>query len=202
MKKEEFVAIGIEEKLAEKAAEASKKELSGFVPKDRFDEVNESKKQLETSLEDYETQMETLKAATGDSESLKRQISELQEQNKKKDEEHKQQMNDLRMTNAIKLAISESAQDSDLVAGLIDREKLILGDDGKVTGLDEQIKSLKESKSFLFKEPPKEEQEKMKPGIRVGVVRDSQASAKADTSVSMKDAIAARLQSQMGQLKE
>lgn len=202
MKKEEFVAIGIEEKLAEKAAEASKKELSGFVPKDRFDEVNESKKQLETSLEDYETQMETLKAATGDSESLKRQISELQEQNKKKDEEHKQQMNDLRMTNAIKLAISESAQDSDLVAGLIDREKLILGDDGKVTGLDEQIKSLKESKSFLFKEPPKEEQEKMKPGIRVGVVRDSQASAKADTSVSMKDAIAARLQSQMGQPKE
>lgn len=202
MKKEEFVAIGIEEKLAEKAAEASKKELSGFVPKDRFDEVNESKKQLETSLKDYETQMETLKATTGDSESLKKQISELQEQNKKKDEEHKQQMNDLRMTNAIKLAISESAQDSDLVAGLIDKEKLILGDDGKVTGLDEQIKSLKESKSFLFKEPPKEEQEKMKPGIRVGVVRDSQASAKADTSVSMKDAIAARLQSQMGQPKE
>lgn len=202
MKKEEFVAIGIEEKLAEKAAEASKKELSGFVPKDRFDEVNESKKQLETSLKDYETQMETLKAATGDSESLKKQITELQEQNKKKDEEHKQQMNDLRMTNAIKLAISESAQDSDLVAGLIDREKLILGDDGKVTGLDEQIKSLKESKSFLFKEPPKEEQEKMKPGIRVGVVRDSQASVKENTSVSMKDAIAARLQSQMGQPKE
>lgn len=202
MKKEEFVAIGIEEKLAEKAAEASKKELSGFVPKDRFDEVNESKKQLETSLKDYETQMETLKAATGDSESLKKQISELQEQNKKKDEEHKQQMNDLRMTNAIKLAISESAQDSDLVAGLIDKEKLILGDDGKITGLDEQIKSLKESKSFLFKEPPKEEQEKMKPGIRVGVVRDSQASAKENTSVSMKDAIAARLQSQMGQPKE
>lgn len=202
MKKEEFVAIGIEEKLAEKAAEASKKELSGFVPKDRFDEVNESKKQMETSLKEYEAQMETLKAATGDSESLKKQISELQEQNKKKDEEYKKQMNDLRMTNAIKLAISESAQDSDLVAGLIDKEKLILGDDGKVTGLDEQIKSLKENKSFLFKEAPKEKQEKIKPGIRVGVVQGSQTSAEADNSVSMKDAIAAKLQSQMGQPKE
>lgn len=202
MKKEGFVAIGIEEKLAEKAAEASKKELSGFVPKDRFDEVNESKKQMETSLKEYEVQLETLKAATGDNENLKQQISELQEQTKKKDEEYKQQMNDLRMTNAIKLAISESAQDSDLVAGLIDKEKLILGDDGKVTGLDEQIKSLKESKSFLFKEPPKEEQGKMKPGIRVGVTQNSRDGAGTDKGVSMKDAIAARLQSQMGQPKE
>ena len=44
MNKEEFVAIGIDEKLAEKAAEQSKKELSNYVPKERFDEVNEAKK--------------------------------------------------------------------------------------------------------------------------------------------------------------
>ena len=59
------------------------------------------------------------------------------------------------VTNAIKMAIASSAQDSDLVAGLVDRKKLILGEDGKVTGLDEQVKALKESKPFLFKQEQK-----------------------------------------------
>jgi len=88
--------------------------------------------------------MEALKQAAGDNEDLKKQISELQEQNKRKDTEYEEKLKDLRITNAIKLAVSGSAQDSDLVAGLIDKGKLILGEDGTVTGLDEQVKALKE----------------------------------------------------------
>ena len=61
----------------------------------------------------------------------------------------------MQLTNAIKLSIGAVAQDSDLVAGLIDKTKLILNDDGKVTGLDEQLKSLKETKAFLFKQEEK-----------------------------------------------
>lgn len=201
MKKEEFVALGIDEKLADKAAEESKKELSGYVPKTRFDEVNEAKKQLETSSNDYKTQLETLKTSAGDNETLKQQIADLQVQNQQKDAEYQKQLKDLQLTNAIKLAIADSAQDCDLVAGLVDKSKLILGDDGKVTGLDEQVKTLKESKAFLFKEAPKTQTQNPVPGFKVGsVVTPGQASV--EGKVSMKDAIAAKLQSQMGQVKE
>lgn len=82
---------------------------------------------------------------------MKQQIADLQAQNKQKDLDNQKEMNDLKMTYAIRTAVSASAQDSDLVAGLVDRNKLILGDDGKITGLDEQVKALKESKPFLFK---------------------------------------------------
>lgn len=89
------------------------------------------------------------------------------------------------------MAISASAQDSDLVAGLMDRSKLILGEDGKVTGLDEQVKSLKESKPFLFK------QEESKPAQKKGFFplkpKEQGGQSKEDGHVSMKDAIAARL---------
>ena len=37
------------------------------------------------------------------------------------------------------------------MAGLFDKTKLILSADGKVTGLDEQVKALQEGKAFLFK---------------------------------------------------
>ncbi|MFR5151613.1 MAG: phage scaffolding protein [Ruminococcus sp.] len=70
----------------------------------------------------------------------------------RKHTEHQNELKALKLTNAIKMAISSTAQDSDLVAGLVDRNKLILGEDGKVTGLEEQVKALKESKPFLFKQ--------------------------------------------------
>ena len=155
MRKEEFISLGIDEKLAEKAAEESKKELSNYVPKARFNEVNDSKKQLETTVNDYKNQLDYLKASAGDNEALREQITQLQAQNQKKDEEYQEKLKDMQLTNAIKLSIGAVAQDSDLVAGLIDKTKLILGDDGKVTGLDEQLKSLKETKAFLFKQEEK-----------------------------------------------
>lgn len=207
MKKEEFVALGISEELAAKAEEASKTELAGYVPKSRFDEVNESKKKLETSANDYKTQLENLKTTAGDNEALKQQIAELQAQNKQKEEEYQKELKDLQLTNAIKTAISASAQDSDLVAGLIDKTKLILGDDGKVTGLEEQVKALKESKAFLFKpedggnggKDGKGGNGQKGYGFQVGSSGSQGGQDNGGTQASMRDAIAAKLKAQMGQ---
>ncbi len=199
MKTEDFTALGIDEKLAKKAAEASEKELSGYVSKDRFDEVNESKKQLEASAKEYESQMEALKAAVGDNEDLRKQISDLQEQNKEKETEYQEQIKEMKLTNAIKMAISNSAQDCDLVAGLIDKQKLILGEDGKVMGLEEQIKTLRESKSFLFRE--KEAEPKRQTGFRIGSIQSGAEGERTEGKLSMKDAIATALQTGTGAKK-
>lgn len=124
---------------------------SKYIEKSKFDEVKQAKKQLETDIKDRDIQLETLKKSVGDNATLKQQIETLQADNKKKDEDYQAELKDLKLTNAIKLAIADSAQDVDLVSGLIDKTKLILLDDGKVTGLEEQVTGLKESKSFLFK---------------------------------------------------
>lgn len=152
MTQEQFEALGIEKSLAKKAADESKKELEGYVAKETYDTTEQQRKQLETTVNDYKTQLDTLKASAGDNEALKQQIADLQEQNRQKDTEHQNELKTLKLTNAIKMAISSTAQDSDLVAGLVDRNKLILGEDGKVAGLEEQVKALKESKPFLFKQ--------------------------------------------------
>lgn len=190
MRKEEFEALGIEKSLAEKAAEASKKELEGYVSKEKYDAEQQKCTQLESTVSDYEEQLDTLKAAAGNNEELKQQITTLQEQNKQKDADYKKELDALKMTNAIKMAIAATAQDSDLVAGLVDRNKLILSDDGKITGLDEQLKTIKESKPFLFK------QEGSKPSGKKGFFPlgpKEKGGESEKGQVSMKEAIAARL---------
>ena len=92
MTQEQFEALGIEKSLAKKAAEESAKELKGYVDKDAFDAKEQERKQFETTVNDYKTQLETLKTAAGDNETLKQQIADLQEQNRQKDQEHQQEM--------------------------------------------------------------------------------------------------------------
>lgn len=152
MKKEEFVALGISEELAAKAEKESKKELEGYVPKSELEAANTSKSQLEKDIKARDKQLEELKKASGSSEELQKQIETLQAENKAAKESYEADMKELRLSTAIKLALGDSAQDTDLVAGLFDKSKLILSEDGKVAGLDDQLKALKKDKAFLFKE--------------------------------------------------
>ncbi len=152
MTKEQFEAIGISKEMAEKAAEQSAEELKEYVPKHRFDEVNTENKNLKAAAKENEQALEELKENAGDSEGLKKQIQKMQDDAKEMEEKHKEEIRDMQINNAIKLSLTGKAQDAEIVAGLIDKTKLILGDDGKITGLDEQVKALKENKSFLFVE--------------------------------------------------
>lgn len=122
-----------------------------YVTKSRFNTVNVEKKTLEEAVKERDKQLKTLKDSEGNVDDLKEQIKKLQADNKAATLKAESDMKALRLSTAIKLAIGDTAQDVDLVANLVDTSKLILSDDGKVTGLDEQIKVLKTEKSFLFK---------------------------------------------------
>ena len=122
-----------------------------FVTKSRFNEVNEENKALKKSVSERDKQLDTLKASAGDNEKLTQQIAELQKANKEQKESSEKAMKELQLNTAIQLAIAEKAQDVEIVSGLFDKSKLILSEDGKVTGLTEQLAELEKAKPFLFK---------------------------------------------------
>ena len=140
-----------------KAVEDLKKIINdNYVEKAKFDEATTAKANLETQIKERDKQLETLKKTAGDKEKLEAAIKQLQEDNKSAKTKYETDLKNFRIDSAVKLKLSGTAQDVDIVAGLIDKTKLIVGDDGSVTGLDEQINPLKQSKPFLFKETSKQ----------------------------------------------
>ena len=145
------------------------------VPKDAYNATAEAKKKLEMDLADRDKQLEELKKSAGASEDLKQQIQTLQEENKKAKEKYEADLRDLTLTNAIKLAVAGKVHDEALVAGLVDKEKLVIDGD-KVVGLEDQLKGLQENKAFLFK--PADGDDK-KPGFQTRVGSDGKGTGKA-----------------------
>ena len=147
-----IVALEIAEDKKGEAGNIVKKFLDeAYVPKSRYDNVEEEKKTLQATISERDKQLVELKKNAGDNEDLKKQIRNLQDANKAAKTEYDEKMKDMRLSTAIQIAIAADAQDVGIVSGLFDKSKLILGDDGKVTGLDEQLTALKKDKPFLFK---------------------------------------------------
>ena len=193
MKKEDFVKLGVDEELAAKLETASQEELKGFIPKARFDEINNEKKKLELDVRDRDSQLETLKNSTGDVEGLKKQIETLQADNKKKDEEHAAEVRQLKIDAAVDAALSAAkAKNATAVKALLkDMDKAELQEDGTIKGLAEQIAALQKSDDYLFEANTSKKQMK---GAKPGETGKEDGDDKVDTSKMTYDELCAYLE--------
>lgn len=178
MKKAELIALGISEELAAKAEKASQEELKGYVEKSKYDEAVEENKTLKTQVTDRDKQLETLKASAGDNEELKKQIETMKQQNADKEKAHKAELAQLRLDNAIDTALTAAgARNTKAVKALLDVSKVKLGEDGKLSGWDEQLAAVRKSDAYLFAEKQKTNFRGFNPGASGDI--------KPDTNVDM-----------------
>lgn len=153
MTKEEFLKLGLTEEQAVSCAKASEAELKGFVPKAKLDMAEQAKETLELQAKEYDKQIQLLKKSAGDSEQLNQTIAKLQEANKQAKADYDKQVKTLKIGYAVDAALGEAkAKNLTAVKALLDLQDADMDDKGKVKGLEEQIKKLKEAKetAFLF----------------------------------------------------
>jgi len=154
MKKEEILALGVAEDVAQKIVEMAAEEIKGsYVPKSRFDEVNEAKKNAEALVKERDGQLETLKASAGDSEALKQQIADLQEANKAAVKEHEANLRKVKRESIDAQLLAEAnAKNPKAVAALLDPLDDKLDDDAYKAERQKQLEALikAEDSSFLF----------------------------------------------------
>lgn len=129
-----------------------------WFPKEKFDEVYNAKKQAETDLKERDKQLNQLQEAAKGNEEMQATIKKLQDENKVAYEKYEAEVKQLKVNTALKLALAGKVHDADLVTSLINKDAVKLKDDGTIeSGFEDQIKTLRESKSFLFVPEKKEE---------------------------------------------
>ena len=137
--------------VSEFESELNKSLAHDWTPKSVFNELNEKHKLADSQLKEVQTQLETLKTKAGLSDEYKAQIDQLTADHAKAKSDFDKQIADMKFDYALTSALSGAkARDAKLVQAVLDRTKLSLKDDGSIDGLDEQLKAVKESHSYLF----------------------------------------------------
>lgn len=121
-----------------------------YIPKARFDEINDQKKEYKKMLDERTTQLEELKGKAQGNEELLSKIKELEEANAKTAADYEKKIAEQSFNFALESALRDGkVKNIKAVKALLDLEGIKLDGD-KLTGLDEQISKLKESDSYLF----------------------------------------------------
>jgi len=193
MNKENLLKLGLSEEQAEKVLSANAEQLKGFIPKSRFDEVNNTKKQLEKDLKDRDVQLENLKNSSGDVETMKQTIENLQRDNKAAKDNFEAELAKFKLESAIDTTLlGSNAINTRAVKALLDMDKIKLDGDVLI-GINEQIEALKnaEDSKMLFKVTETKQKEPNFSGVKPG--EGNTGTEGTNQSKSLADAIMARL---------
>lgn len=144
----------------DKRKEIGKKDfedISGgaFIPKSRFDQVNEQAKEYKKQSEQKDAQLSSLKEQYKDVDGLKEKVETLETTNKTQKETYEKQLSDISFNNALEKGLGTyNVRDKKLIMALIDKDKLKVDGDS-VIGLKEQIEPLQKSHEYLFNQEVK-----------------------------------------------
>ncbi len=150
---------------------------------------------LKTQVSDRDKQLETLKTAAGDNETLTKQIADLQAENTKVKETHESEMNQLKVDFAVEKALTGAkAKNIKAVKALLDLTDAKLDKEGNVKGLQEQIDKLTaaDDTKFLFDVTQQTQQQTFK-GFQPGASAQQKPGAEVDPSKMNYDELCAYL---------
>lgn len=162
-----------------------------WFPKEKFDQVNNDNKDLKKQIKDRDTQLEDLKTKAAGNEDFKNTIEQLQNDNKKIKEDYEAKLTQQSFDFALKDALSGAkAKNPKAVEALLNKEAIKLDGD-KLLGLEEQLKTIKESDSYLFEaEQQQQQQQQQQSGVKFTTGQHQKQTGDAPTSLA--DALAQR----------
>jgi chromosome segregation ATPase len=120
-----------------------------WIPKAKFDDVNEEKKQYKEQVDNLNKELGKLQKQLEDNQAANETIEKLKQQIKDKEAE----MEKIRKQNAIKFEVLKyNPNDVADILPHLKEDTVTIAEDGTITGLKEQLDALKESKPYLFKQ--------------------------------------------------
>ena len=132
-------------------ADVQKELPKHLIPKSEYNAKLDEIKGLNAQIKERDSQLDELSKSVGTNEELKQQIENLQKENKSSKENFEKQIADIKKTAAIENEILKAnAVDVDMVKVKLNLDDIKVDDSGSISGLSEQIESMKKDYGFLF----------------------------------------------------
>lgn len=113
--------------------------------------IKQENDSLKAQLADRRKDITVLKKQAKGNDDLQSQLQSLQDKYTKETEKLTDQLAQTKLNGALTNALtSAKARNPKTVEALLDMDKLNLDDDGKLTGLDDQLDAIKKDNAFLF----------------------------------------------------
>lgn len=170
MKREDLKELGLNDDQISSVMANYGKSINEY--KEQVANLTSERDALKGQITDRDGQLETLKKSAGkDNDDLKQQIKDLQDANKANKEKYQQQIASQAKSFKIEGALRDAkARNVKTVLALIDTDKVSVGDDGKLVGLNDQIEAAKRSDGYLFAETSKPKVE-INNGFKVSLLK-------------------------------
>lgn len=153
---------------------------------ERYEKLKSKKEDAEEQLKTANTTIADLKKNNKDNETLQQTITDHEKTINTLKTDYAAKVKNMTLDNAINSLLAKNkAKHADLLSSKFDREKLIVADDGTVSGMDEQFKTIQETYKDMF-EASSEGGEGVKPYTYVPKNGDGD---KGSTSTSFIDVI-------------
>ena len=148
MKKEDLIALGIDEESAKSVMAMHGKTVTTL--NSQISTLEAERDGLQEQVTTNQTELDALKESAKGNEELTAQLADLQAKLDQSKSESETKLATQQKDFAIQLALKEAnALDESIVLGLLDKDTIKVTDNG-LQGFEEQLKTLQESKAFLF----------------------------------------------------
>lgn len=157
MKTEFLKGLGLEKEAIDKIMAENGKDIE--LEKGKAKDLQTQLDTANNTIKERDKQLEDLKNSPDNPETLKQQIQQLQNDNKKAKETHDAEIKEIKTMNAAKAELLKAkAKDADLVLKWIDLSKVELQENGTLKGLTEQVEALKtgEASKAMFETEKKQ----------------------------------------------
>lgn len=135
--------------------------------KEQVNSLTSEKEGLQSQLNDRDTQLKDLKGKVKDSDELTAEIDKLQKANKEAKEKYEADLTAQQKSFLVDKALtSAGARNAQAVSALLDLDSVEVKD-GQLVGLDDQLKALRESDGYMFKEDPQPSEPQPQGGVQI-----------------------------------
>lgn len=160
MKRKQLEELGLQEEQIKKIMDLNGEDIQNAKDKASASnaEILEENEALKSQMSERDKDLKKLRSQVKDNEDLTKQFNDLKNKYDKDTADLTQKLATNRLNSAIDQSLSKAnARNNKAVKGLLNMDEIKLDDDGNLTGLDDQIKSLQKSDGYLFDEGSKQD---------------------------------------------